>query len=343
VLLEASSTHVLEFRVSVAARERGIADVARTRIMAARNPFASSIPDIYDAYAPHRYGRQPMSTGYYFLRNLLVVVAVVGGFVALYRNDVLRELAKRVGQEQRYLAAEKSLVGIPGWGTPRSMEPVLVLEGAAAETAATPVVAAAPAPEAPPSPPATSAPAEAAPVTAPSVAAGTTPPATEPATPPTPVAVAAPAPSPPPRAAVPVDPLAPVSLESLPLLGANGRPVSFGDLPATTSRAVAAPAPRAAAPVAARPAPAPAARSNGKAIKVSLEETPTSGRSIPAPSRAARVPEPEPAPAPVAAKPAPPPSGPKTTDVHKNDNPLMAAVRGAVRARPAKGTVPAAE
>jgi hypothetical protein len=29
--------------------------------------------------------------------------------------------------------------------------------------------------------------------------------------------------------------------------------------------------------------------------------------------------------------------------VHKNDNPLMAAVRGAVRTRPPKGTTPAAE
>ena len=93
--------------------------------MAARNPFASSIPDIYDAYAPHRYGGATHSTGYYFVRNLLVVVGVCGGLVALYRNDVLRELAKRVGQEPRYLAAEQMLVGTPGWGTPRSMEPVL--------------------------------------------------------------------------------------------------------------------------------------------------------------------------------------------------------------------------
>jgi hypothetical protein len=42
----------------------------------------------------------------------------------------------------------------------------------------------------------------------------------------------------------------------------------------------------------------------------------------------------------VAAKPDP---GPKTTDVHKNDNPLMAAVRSSVRLHPAKSSVPAAK
>ena len=78
--------------------------------MAARNPFASSIPDIYDAYAPYSYQRKPLSTGYYFVRNLLIVGALCGGFVALYRNDVLRDLARRVGQEPRYLAAEQEFL-----------------------------------------------------------------------------------------------------------------------------------------------------------------------------------------------------------------------------------------
>src|SRR5262245_59638561 len=134
--------------------------------MAARNPFASSIPDIYDPYASVYSSRAArLSTGYYFVRNLLIVGAVAGGLVALYRNDTFRELARRVGMEDKYLSAEKFLVGTPGWGTPRSMEPVLaqtvsVVEGTAvappaptgepappiAEQPAAPV-AAAPAPE----------------------------------------------------------------------------------------------------------------------------------------------------------------------------------------------------
>ena len=62
--------------------------------MAARNPFASSIPDAFDPYGVA--ARRPqLSTGYYFVRNLLLVGAVAGGLVALYRNDVFRELARR--------------------------------------------------------------------------------------------------------------------------------------------------------------------------------------------------------------------------------------------------------
>jgi len=295
--------------------------------MAARNPFASSIPDAFDPYGSLRPER--LSTGYYFVRNLLLVAAVVGGFVALYRNDVFRDLARRAGQEQRYLAAEEFLVGTPGWGTPRSMEPVLEGAGpdaappaaAAAVTDAAPAVtqAAAPAPPPPGEPP---------PAAVPVVAQQ--------------AAVAAPAPV---AAATPSDPLAPVTLDSLPLAGKAGtpaQPVSFADLPTAHGAAPApAPAARAAAPVAAA---APA--HNGKAIKVSLDDPPASaagGRSIPLPTRAAARPAPPPAPppAPVAAKPEPPKV--KTTDVHKNDNPLMAAVRGAVRARPAKDSVPPAD
>jgi hypothetical protein len=52
-----------------------------------------------------------------------------------------------------------------------------------------------------------------------------------------------------------------------------------------------------------------------------------------------------PAPKPVAAKPAPPPrpaepARPKATEARATDNPLLGAIRGAVRARPAKDTIP---
>jgi hypothetical protein len=282
--------------------------------MAARNPFASSIPDIYDPYAMIQSSRSArLSTGYYLVRNLLLVGAVAGGLVALYRNDVFRELARRAGQESRYLAVESSLVGTPGWGTPRSMEPVLAETGAVSAPAA----------------PTTEAPSPAEAVAERPTGVATTSPVPErtvaaaaPASParvtPEPVAAAvvtqqAPAAPPPALAAPsrPIDPLAPVSLESLPVLpkaGSMSQPVSFGDLPTRGAAAPAAPVARAAAPAApARPAVA---------------------RAVARPS------EPEPAPAPVAKKPEPPKV--KTTDAHKNDNPLMAAVRSAVRARPPK-------
>ncbi len=316
--------------------------------MAARNPFASSIPDIYDPYAMIQ-SRPRLSTGYYFVRSLLLVGAIAGGLVALYRNDVFRELARRAGQEPRYLAAESFLVGTPGWGTPRSMEPVL------AETSG-PLTPAAPTVTPPVAEPATVAemPAAVAPVPEQTAAAPTAAPTPPPAAPepvaaavvarqeppaPPPAAAPAPAPAPPPK---PIDPLAPVSLDSLPVLTKSGtlsQPVAFNEPP---SRAAAPPAPvtRAAAPApAARPAPAPVDRSRTKAIRVSLDEgsSPGAGRSA---TRAA-APPPEAAPAPVARKPDPPKA--KATAVHKNDNPLMAAVRSAVRARPAKESVPAAD
>src|SRR3954471_4134737 len=107
--------------------------------MAARNPFASSdlFDDPYGLVQSSRPARH--STGYYFIRNLLFVGAVGGGVVAAYRNDGFRDLARHAGLEQRYLDAEKFLVGTPGWGTPRSMEPVLNPGEAAADahTAAT--------------------------------------------------------------------------------------------------------------------------------------------------------------------------------------------------------------
>jgi hypothetical protein len=317
--------------------------------MAARNPFASS--DIYDPYAMIQSSRPArLSTGYYVVRNLLLVGAVAGGLVALYRNDVFRELARRAGQEPRYLAVEQSLVGTPGWGTPRSMEPVLggstgaataTTEAAAAPVATeSPTVAEMPAavaatPPAPEPPAAATAvvPATREPVSPVVAAAPVQAPAPPPAAaPPSPPPAAAP-PAPPPK---PIDPLAPVSLDSLPVLtkaGTLSKPVSFDALPASHA---AAPAPlaRAAAPApAARPAPVE--HGKAKAVRVSLDETPHGGRSIPAPARAAAPPpSPPPEPPPVAHKPEPPKL--KTTDAHKNDNPLMAAVRSAVKARPPK-------
>jgi hypothetical protein len=327
--------------------------------MAARNPFASSIPDIYDPYGLAQSSRAArLPTAYYFIRNLLVVGAIAGGLVAAYRNDAIRELARRVGQEDRYLSAEKFLVGTPGWGTPRSMEPVLaetaaVVEAPLAAPAAPTAETSQPAAAEPPSQPAAAAPAPEPPPAAP--AAVPEPPAAAPvvvaerapaAVAPPPAAPPA-APEPPRAAAPPVDPMAPVSFDSLPTLAHGGAPkaAAFEQLPPTRAAAPApVPVARAAAPAVSRPAAAPVDHSRAKAIHVSLDEAPTrgGGRSIPAP-RPAAAPPPEPAPAPP--PPAPKPSGPKynAAEAHRNDNPLMAAVRGAVRSRPPKESVPAAK
>src|SRR5690349_14389850 len=185
--------------------------------MAARNPFASSIPDIYDPYASPYARRAPLSTGYYFIRNLLIVGGVCGAFVAAYRNDVFLELSRRVGMESRYLAAEQYLVGTPGWGTPRSMGPVLNPGETAAATTGE---------AAPPAPSTAVEPAVAAPVPAAPVEEHAPSRAAEPASAPTPAAAPTVAAAPASNPVAPValkaasaDPLAPVSLDSLPVLG----------------------------------------------------------------------------------------------------------------------------
>jgi hypothetical protein len=327
--------------------------------MAARNPFASSIPDIYDPYGLAQPRRPTHSTTYYFLRNLLTVGAFAGGVVALYRNDVFLDLARRVGQEQRYLQAEKFLVGTPGWGTPRSMGPVLNPQGdsAAAQPATDSTVTSALATAAPSTPSGSDSPASTT-TTPATTTASTTPPSPDTGTTAAATATAqlaaAPLTSPSPDAAPArtqrgSSSLAPVSFDSLP--GNNrGGAVHTAAVEPAPARAVA-PAPvhtAAPAPVAhaAAPRPAPVDHTRVKAIKVTLDETPepATNRSVPLPTRAAAPPpEPKPAPAPkpVAAKPEPPKS--KASDVHEGDNPLLAAVRGAVRTHPAKGAVPAAE
>lgn len=239
---------------------------------------------------------RPAPRGYYVVKQLLIFGAITGSLVALYRNDVFRDLSRRAGQEHRYLAAEKFLVGTPGWGTPRSMEPVL----AGKELAP------------PPAPDVEPAPIAEAPVAAPPPARPAAPPAPPPvagAAAPNAAAALVPVPL---SALEPVDPLKPVSLDSLPLAGASQKTLSLDESTATSR-----------APAPSRPAPAP----NTRATKVSLDEPAA------------------PAPKPVAAKPAPPPKPaeperPKAIEARPNDNPLTAAIRGAVRARPPKDTVP---
>jgi hypothetical protein len=251
--------------------------------------LVTSLPEMFDSYASlHRADvYRPAPRGYYVVRSLLIWGGAFGVLVGLYRNDVFRELSRKIGQESRYLAAESQLIGTPGWGTPRSMEPLL---GGAAAPAAVPAPAPTVERTAPPSAPAVESPA----------------PVAVPASPPKVVAAVAPAAPVAPPPTTEAEALVPVSLDSLPLAGGNAAPPS----------SPAEPAPRAAAPA---PAPAP----NLKSVKPS----PTEAR---APAKLAKA---------APQKPAAPPA-PKATQARASDNPLTAAIRGAVRARPANDAIP---
>jgi hypothetical protein len=256
--------------------------------------LVSSLPEMFDPYASlHRAGSyRPAPRGYYVVKQLLVWGSLLGGLVALYRNDVLRDLSRKIGQERRYLAAESLVVGSPGWGTPRSLEPVL---GGA------PVVAAAVAPAA--------SPVAASPVAASPVAAS-------------PVAAAVDAPT---AAAAPVSapPVAPVPASVAPAVVDPLKPVSFDSLPVATQDTADAPvvnAPESRTKAPSLPEARPAVVTKSQQTKI---------ERAPAPPKVAKAP-PKPA----------EPQRPKATQARPTDNPLTAAIRGAVRARPASDAVP---
>ncbi|HEX6273641.1 MAG TPA: GYF domain-containing protein [Polyangiaceae bacterium] len=67
----------------------------------------------------------------------IVLAALVGLVVTLYRNEVLHAGAKTVGQESAYLKLEAALGG-PGFGTPRFVEPMTKAAAALPEIAPLP-------------------------------------------------------------------------------------------------------------------------------------------------------------------------------------------------------------
>jgi hypothetical protein len=62
----------------------------------------------------------------------IVLAAVVGLTITLYRNDLLHAGARTVGQEGNYLRLEAALGG-PGFGTPRAVEPMAKAAAALAD------------------------------------------------------------------------------------------------------------------------------------------------------------------------------------------------------------------
>jgi hypothetical protein len=81
------------------------ADLAYARSMAP--------PPSYARPMARRRSRAPM----WFFAPL----ALAGGLFAAYRNDLLLDAARSLHQEERYLAAERAVLGVPGFGTPRSV------------------------------------------------------------------------------------------------------------------------------------------------------------------------------------------------------------------------------
>ena len=68
----------------------------------------------------------------------IVLAAIVGLVITLYRNNMIHAGAQTVGQEAAYLKLETALGG-PGFGTPRAVEPMAKAAAALQEIAPLPV------------------------------------------------------------------------------------------------------------------------------------------------------------------------------------------------------------
>lgn len=212
-------------------------------------------------------------------RWLVAFVLLTAGVLAAYRQNYLRDGARKIGLENKYLYGEKRAVG---WVTAKAPGPVQaalrqlkLLPAQSSVAALTPAVAVA-APAAPTPTPA--------PETV-KASAPTTPPASDPS-------------------------LKTVSLDSLPVLGAEPE----------AKPEPAAPAPKARAVAPSAPAPKVAAKPAKKAVAEDDEPAPK-------PAKAKAEPAPEPKPEPKAAK-APPPN---------MSSPLKAAIWQAMQEDAKKG------
>lgn len=133
--------------------------------MAVREPYSYPGMNSWDNPMASRGGGTGVfaQIGYGMLWAVLILATLAGTGFALYRNDVLLGLARQAGSEKSYLAWEKRVLGVPGWGTPRSVqasepaptEPTIDRAVAAASTAP------AREPLAPPTPPSVAQPAQA--------------------------------------------------------------------------------------------------------------------------------------------------------------------------------------
>src|SRR5687768_13240841 len=91
-----------------------------------RNSYSSS--PFPGSFAPYAVSDAPWGHSaqkpvlYRLVRGVTIVAVLSGVVVGLHRNDLLREGARRIGREAQYLDLERRLIGVPGYGTPRSVE-----------------------------------------------------------------------------------------------------------------------------------------------------------------------------------------------------------------------------
>lgn len=90
-----------------------IAQAPSAVIRAAAAPVVRPMVSEVATPAPVRLGR--------FGATVLTVAALAGILSTLYRNDILRDQARGLGLQGAYAAIEEQL-GVPGFGTPRSIE-----------------------------------------------------------------------------------------------------------------------------------------------------------------------------------------------------------------------------
>ncbi len=268
-----------------------------------RNSYSSS--PFPGSFAPYAMSEAPWGHShrkpalYRLVRGVTILVVLAGVVVGLHRNDLLREGARRLGHEAKYLELEQRLIGVPGYGTPRSVEANLhapAATAAALAAVAPPTATAAPEPTPEPAAPEAATAATLASNPAPTTAAA------EPS--PAPVAKVDPPSAPAAAAPEPIDPLKPISLDQLPVLR-TGQASAKTIAPSESAPA----APRAAAKVQVFDADA---------------DSPKAKKAAPAQKAA------------VAAKPAPKQKAPDPTAPRAGDNPLKAAIRDAMRKKSGK-------
>jgi hypothetical protein len=107
--------------------------------MAVRQPYpgvgywdAAAEPN---PFATPSFGSRFSQLAHGFVWIAMVMAALAGIAFVLYRNDVLLELSRDNGMETRYLRWEASVLGAPGWGTPRSVLPSATFTSEGAEAA----------------------------------------------------------------------------------------------------------------------------------------------------------------------------------------------------------------
>ena len=97
--------------------------------MASYHEFNASFGSYTNPYYRPSFGSR-LAGG--LVKLILLVGVPAGALLALYRNDVLFDGAKQLGRESDFLKLERTWLGGPPSGTPRSLQPLLEPQSAGA-------------------------------------------------------------------------------------------------------------------------------------------------------------------------------------------------------------------